>query len=365
MSALEAIIVTASKVGLLQFCKWWARQDAVRENRSGPSAERGTRFHQAIAAYTDTRQRVEVAEDIREIYAAACDWIDSLQIPSGGSLRTEVAFAWDPATDTAEVIPAVERDYQAGAGRLCGTADLVMVVSFEGRPAAIIVWDWKTGDGSGAGPQLRTLGLMASRAFGVDEVSVAALEARASGVTEVAREELDAFALAGVAGELAEQIAAIPTAEPSPGSHCGELYCPARLSCPLGTAATAEVVQVIPAESLVARQSYRITDPIRTAEHAIWTVDVLRLMSAWIEAKKDEIKALVPPEGWAAEDGRVLKETKSKVEAFDKGKAIALCKELGATDEQLGRLFYDYERSNGLRVTGGGAKPRAKRTRAA
>jgi hypothetical protein len=195
--------------------------------------------------------------------------------------------------------------------------------------------------------------------------TVAALEVRKSGVTEVAREELDAVALAGVAGELAEQIAAIPTAEPAPGSHCGELYCPARLSCPLGTAATAEVVQVIPADALVRRGDYRITDPIRTADQAIWTVDVLRLMSSWIDAKKDEIKKLVPIDGWATEDGRTLKETRASVEAFDKHKAIALCKQLGATEEQVGSLFYTFEKSNGLRVSGGGAKPRTKRSRAA
>ena len=40
---------------------------------------------------------------------------------------------------------------------------------------------------------------MVARTFDIDDVTVAALEARDAGVFEVAREDLDAFALAGQA----------------------------------------------------------------------------------------------------------------------------------------------------------------------
>ena len=227
------------------------------------------------------------------------------------------------------------------------------------------VGDWATGSGEGKGPQLRALAVMLARAENLLSVTVEALEVTKAGVRSVCREDLDSFALAGIAGDLAEQLAAIPTAEPTPGSHCGELYCPARLACPLGTAATAEVVDVIPAEALVKRGPYKITDPIATPDQAIWTIDVLRLMSAWIDAKKDEIKARVPAEGWAAEDGRVLKEGKCEKTGFDKHLAMALVKQLGATPEQIASLSYKFETSTGLRVSGGSAKPRTKRSRAA
>lgn len=353
--------VTASKVGLLAHCQWWARPEAKWEYTTSAAADRGTRFHDAIARYTESREREEVAEDIREEYEHACAWVDSLGVaPDPSRLRVETAFAWDAAHDAAEIIGG-DRDYSRANGRLCGTADLTLVTTAYGKPIAVTVWDWKTGDGSGAGPQLRALGLMAARAYGVEQATVAALEVRKSGVTEVAREDLDAFALAGVAGELAEQLAAIEDAEPQPGSHCGELYCPARLHCPLGTTAIAQVVDVIPAEAIVRRPEWRITDPITTAEQAILTVDVLRLMGAWIDAKKDEIKALVPPDGWATEDGRVLRETKATVQAFDKHKVIALCKQLGATDEQIASLYYTFEKSNGLRVSGGSTRPRTRK----
>jgi hypothetical protein len=55
----------------------------------------------------------------------------------------------------------------------------------------------------------------------------------------------------------------------------------------------------------------------------------------------------------------------STVNAFDKSKALALCKQLGATEAQLASLNYTFERSNGLRVSGGATKPRARRSRAA
>lgn len=356
--------VTASKVGLLQYCQAFARPEMQWDTRSSEAAERGTRFHKAIALYIACEPGVplKVEDDIAEEFKHAKVWVDSV---GREKLRAEVAFAWDLATDAAEILDASERDYSKGAGRLCGTADVVMVTEMDGKPVAVTVWDWKTGDGTGAGPQLRALGLAAARAYGVEAVTVAALEVRASGVTEVAREDLDGFALAAIAGELAEQAAAIATAEPQPGSHCGELYCPARLSCPLVPVATAEVVQIIPTASLVRRAEYRITDPIKTADQAIWTIDVLRLMSTWIDAKKDEIKSLVPAEGWTTEDGRTLKETRATVEAFDKHKALALCRQLGATDEQVASLHYTFEKSNGLRVSGGNTKPRAKRSKAA
>ena len=355
--------VTASKVGLLTYCQAWAQPGMEWDTRSSAAADRGTRFHKAIAWYAEEGLRGKEEEDIRQEMDHACAWVDALNA-APGSLLIECAFAWDSETDTAEEIGR-DRDYSEGDGRLCGTADLVMVVTAGGKPTAAMVWDWKTGDGSGAGPQLRALGLMVARALGVESVTVAALEVKASGVTEVAREDLDAFALAGVAGELAEQLAAIDGAEPTPGSHCGELYCPAKLSCPVGQTAMAQVVDVIPPEALVRRPEWRITDKVASAEQAIWTLDVLRLMGAWVEAKKDEVKALVPVDGWRTEDGRVLRETKATIEGFDKHKAIALLKELGATDEQLGGCFYQFEKSNGLRVSGGATKPRTRRSKAA
>lgn len=338
--------VTASKVSLLGDCAWSFRDDAAQDPyRASEAAERGTRFHSAIERYTNTRQRSVVEEDIEMEYLHACAWVDEY-VP--GHSLTEVAMGWDPATDTAVRYDVTSRGYPKD-GKLHGTADLVVVGSGQ-----VWAYDWKTGDGSGAGPQLRALALMLGRIYPGSVVHVAALEASKSGVEAVAAEILDAFSLDAVAAELAEQIAAIPTAEPVPGSHCGEKYCNARLSCPLGQAATTELV---PVEHL----TRKITDPITTPEQAAWALDVCRLVGARLDAIKEEIKAKVPSGGWALDDGRVLRETHAEIKAFDKHKALALCKQLGATEEQMAALWYTFEKSNGLRISGGSAKPRKRK----
>lgn len=345
--------VTASKVGLLPFCQYFARPEAEWVNSSGAAAERGTRFHQAIARYVETGFPGDTAVDIVAEVGIAAAWVDDF---GREKLASEVAFAWDPVTDTAERIPAVERDYQAGAGRLCGTADLVAV---QRATKTGYIGDWKTGDGSGAAPQLRALALMLARAEDLDSVTVEALEVTPAGVTAICREELDAFALAAVAGELAESLAAVPTAEPKPGPHCGELYCPARATCPAGTSAVAELV---PEGALVRKFSTALTGP----DHAVWMLDRIRLVEAQCKAIKDAIKDACPEEGWRLEGGSVLREGTRMMARFDKSKALALLAQLHATPEQIRALTYEVEESAGMRVQKpeGAAKPR-KRSKAA
>lgn len=347
---------SASKTGLLAHCAWWAGPEARWDDVPGPRAERGTRFHQAIARYVDTGEREQVGEDIAAEYEHAVAWVISY---GRQFLRPEVAFAWDHVTDRAEELRAAamgERDYSSGAGRLCGTADLVSIRT--GIPAAFVA-DWKTGDGSGAGPQLRTLAVMVARAWGLQSVTVCALEVTAAGVVEVARETLDAFELDAHAGELAEHIAAVPTAEPKPGPHCGELYCPARTTCPAGEAAVAELV---PADALV---RHRFSSEITGPDHAVWMLDRIRLVESACKSIKDRIKAVVPDEGWRLEDGATLKETTRQMPRFDKHKAMALLRQLGATQKQIEALTYVYEESAGLRVVGGSAPKRARKGKAA
>lgn len=353
--------LTASKAALVAHCLYPFRDDASQDPyRSSEAAERGTRFHSAIAEFIVTGSLGSYEADIADEMTQAVAWLHAKKW-SREMLLVERAYGWSPHTDETVRYDVTNRGYPRD-GLVHGTADLV-VAHDEGT--VFEVYDWKTGDGSGAGPQLRLLGLMVARFFGVDEITVAALEVKSSGVTEVCRETLDAFALAALAGELSEQLDAVPTAEPTPGSHCGELYCPTRLSCPLGNAATAELVDVIPATALIKAAPYRLSDPIRTPEHAAWALDVLRLVSAKVEAIKDDIKAKVPAEGWQLEDGRMIRETKVAVSYWDKDQLQSLARRFGATDQDLESCMRSFDRSNGLRVVGGNTKPRTKRTRAA
>jgi hypothetical protein len=72
--------VTASKVGLLAYCQAWARPEMQWDTRSSAAAERGTRFHKAIARWVsgDAPREEEVEEDIRAEYEHAVDWVESL-----------------------------------------------------------------------------------------------------------------------------------------------------------------------------------------------------------------------------------------------------------------------------------------------
>ena len=350
--------VTASKVSLLADCGYSFRDDAIQDPwRDSPSAARGTAIHEAIDDFISTGRYQPPPEVVDEV-AAAVAWLHE-QRWERTELSSEVAFGWAPETDTAEIYDVTGRGYPRD-GKLHGTADIIVRTD-----AGVFVGDWKSGDGSSAGPQLRTLGLMAARAYGLDEITVAALEVKAWGVTEVCRETLDSFALSALAGELADQIASVPNAEPRAGAHCSEKYCNSRLSCPLGNAATAELVDVIPTDALTRSKPFKLTDPIRTPEHAAWALDVLRLVSAKVDALKDEIKSRVPAEGWMLDDGRVLKETHSTVTYVDKDRAFALAKKLGASPQQLDDCTRSFPRSNGVRLSGGTTKHRTRKTKVA
>lgn len=348
--------VTASRVGLLPFCRYFASGRASWQDTSSPAAERGTRFHKAIANYIETgNMSVEWEEDIQAEMVHAVAWVERF---GREKLAAEVAFAWNPATDRAWHLETEERDYGAAqdAGYLCGTADLVAI---QRDTRAGYIGDWKTGSADSAGPQLRALAVMLARAEGLDMVTVEALEVTSSGVVHVGTEMLDSFALAAAAGELAEHLAEVETAEPTPGPHCGEMYCPARAKCPAGT----EIIdQIVPAEALVKhRWDLTITSP----DHAVWLLDRARLVEQAAKAVKEAVKAYVPDEGLLLADGSRLIEGTREMPRFDKNKAIALLKELGATDEQVGGCTYFYEESSGLRVVGGDrAKPKSRKKKA-
>ena len=66
---------TASKVGLLSFCQWWARPEAQWSDTAGAAADRGNRFHSAIAKYLAGAEAAPEA-DIAEEYKRAKEWID-------------------------------------------------------------------------------------------------------------------------------------------------------------------------------------------------------------------------------------------------------------------------------------------------
>ncbi len=346
---------TVSKAGLLSACQFWARAGVEWFDATSEAADRGNRFHAAIALWVSFRTLPTMDDDIAQLVAIAQRWLDGHRDML--TMRAEVAFAWDPATDEAEEIGVnLGRDYSKGNGRFCGSADLVWV-DMENRRG--YVGDWATGNGEGKGPQLRALAMMLARTYRLDSVDVEALEVSADGVRVVCRETLDSFALAAVAGELADGLGAIATAEAQPGPHCGEMYCPARATCP---AVTAIVEQVIPVDALV-RHKWGVT--IANAEHAAWLYDQAKAVESAAKLVKEAVKAYVPVEGLALEDGSTLIEGTRQMPRFDKDRMVSLARTLGATDEQIESCTRVVTEGAGLKRVGGASKPAKVRKRKA
>lgn len=342
--------ITASKVGLMSSCQYFARPGVEWSELSSEAADRGTRFHAAIALYVSFGEVPAMDEDIAPLFASAKVWVDSY---GRESLCAEAALAWDPVTDTAKGLGFdIGRKYEAPDGHLCGTADLVAV-----NKALKVgyVGDWATGDASAKGPQLRTLAVMVARAEGLEMVTVEALEVDATGVRSVCREELDSFALAAIAGELAENMARVATAEPNVTLQCVEMWCPARATCP---ATMATVEQIVPVESLV-RHKWGLA--ISSPDHAAWLYEQAKLVESAAKLVKDAVKAYIPAEGLTLEDGSILAEGSRQMSRFDKDRAISLARSLGATDEQIERCTTRVTESSGLKRTGGTAKARKRK----
>ncbi len=229
--------LTASRLELARRCLGSVVLPQVR----GPSTDAqdaGTGRH----AFLERAAAVGREQALAEIPADApwrstCEALDLAELPAG---RYELAFAWDPATDTArELGVSLVRDYQgARDGEITGTADLVclptadrprwLVVDFKGREAV---------EPAAVNLQLGFYALCVARAQGLDELDVAIAYLGEEGTIRWDYATLGVFDLAGVAAEcamLAARVALALETQRAPtlrtGAHCGR--CPALVTCP-------------------------------------------------------------------------------------------------------------------------------------
>lgn len=344
--------VTPSKLALARKCTHWTKPDVQWVNTSSPAAQRGTKIHAHIARYVDTGALEIVEEDIAYEYTKAVTIVDRL-IEQGWHLRAEVALAWSHITDDGRELYTTNRDYsQIDDYEVPGTAD---ILGRNGNQTLIV--EWKSGSIQNAEAQLEALALLAGRAHQADieegaTVTVIGVSLSPKLNEPAYKRTFSAWELAAIAADLHEFFGKEPQ-DPSPGEHCTELYCPAKQSCPAIARAVSGVAELIPADKLVRREDFSIAGPIESPDHAAHLLTMIRLVSAWCDERKDELKALCPPDGWKLSDGRTMKETRSMSTKFDQDRAVALLKALGATNEQLESISYKFEKSNGLRVYGG------------
>lgn len=193
----------------------------------------------AVAGH-DYHAEQEAAIDVGD-EDAIHTFVQSL-IQSGDETFTELAFAYDPETDTARELGRIKRSEYPRTGELCGTADLV--IKGNGR---VIVVDHKgilEVEDADRNAQTATYALMVARAWGFDEVDVAIVYRAAWRRPSYAT--LNALDLAAHGDRLRRLRVDILTARETPqlfindGPWCR--YCPAFLSgCPRQEALTRRV----------------------------------------------------------------------------------------------------------------------------
>lgn len=332
-----------SKAALAKHCRYPFRPDVVVPADTSESEERdtGNDCHAAAAALINGRLRVEpVMDATNRTWAHMAKWIrENYQ----ASWVAEVALAWDPEADTARVLGVdIGREYEAHGltgDEVPGTCDLVSV---EGD--IVCVYEFGTGFDIGHKmEQLRLQCVAAARAYGKDRVIGQLLQFRDDGVHPWAPIHLDGFDLSVIAGEFAELRAGIPTAEPAVSDACVDLFCDARTVCPVTHEAQAALV---PEGALARKFSKDITDP----EQARWMLERVRLVKAACEEIKDAINAYVPAGGIELSDGKYIYEGAREMARFDSHKALALIKQLGATDAQIASLTRPVIEGAGLKV---------------
>jgi len=267
---------TASKHYLLQRCLWWAGDSVPWAESSGEAAELGTRVHAAIEAGLMGIGEAPAA-DVAPYVHSYVAWRD--RVHGERLVGAETAWALDIETGKArELAQGEHREY---VGRrptdVVGTSDQLWM----DEHGVYIVDDVKTGrpenvEDIAENAQMRTLGLLAARARGVDEIRIRLVFVSPL-FTYTQEARLDAFDLDAWEGQLREWAAAFPAAVPTPGKPCQ--YCPAAMACPVAT----DAIERLASTALAAPRRLPIvanSSAFEGPEHAAYQYGVLRALDA-------------------------------------------------------------------------------------
>lgn len=335
--------LTVSRVALAAECTYWLTPGVEWSDVRHVVQTDGTAMHESAAEHVDgVIGSGDKSERAGALMGHLRPILDAL-LGGDGKLYSEVAFAWDPATDTAQVLNLSSgRNYSAARpGELCGTADLVIV-----HPGRVDVYDYKSSvpghTPADASLQLRTLSLMAARAFDREIAHYAPIEVHDRGAQVGDVEAMGFFDLEAMASELAELLAA-PSTAPQPGPHCRERYCGARGACP---ATQQAMSQATPQPSL-----YRFGAPVETQEQAAWLLTSLDLIEEGIKAEREKLRAFADATGgvtlangavWSAKSKTVEKPDLTVPGAADELRAMGAANAIA-----LSTTWADVERAIG------------------
>jgi CRISPR/Cas system-associated exonuclease Cas4 (RecB family) len=346
--------LTASRITLARACSWWARQDVeIPESTSSAAAELGTALHQVAeeeSAAGAERDIDEATVDaffhrvvaggveadaaaglgaperaaLAELAAVWREWWDRYRSTLDG-FQPEAAYALDVTTGLARALPpSAHRDYSGvletevpgtidldalrpGAGFTVATRDPLRIHG-HGR----IVVDYKTGRrAKTVADHIDQLTHNAACVIGSSRevVTVAVAHVTVDGVRWTER-TVDRFETSILVEELRQLLEQLPAAEPRPGLHCDELYCPARAVCPATRALLLDAhVEIEP------RRRLPLVGPIGSNEQALAILVAAPLLEAWIAERVKAAKAFADAhEGIRGIDGRVYRARPQKRE---------------------------------------------------
>lgn len=292
--------LSASKVALASRCLHWTRPDVPDSvDRDTPGRRIGSAFHEIAEKHPDADIDAVVAkwairpserEHVEALFEAWVEWWPGY----AGSriVEREAGFAWDTATGKARRLPKREhRDYsECSWSEVPMTADALLV---EGPDVEVLDLKTTYKDVSAEEhAQLEVNALAVASLLGVDQVTVTIANVGADGVRTNSAIVSD-FDFDAIAGRLARLVDAIPTAQPRPGPHCAEHWCPALGTCPATRVSTESLVRARPdLAAIVARG-------IQSHEEAYAVKAALKPASAFL--RELEQMAIT----WAKENGGI------------------------------------------------------------
>jgi hypothetical protein len=305
----------------------------------GAAAVRGVDIHAFVRRVLGGMTRAAALAFLSKESRATCEAIDFQRIVGDlHDVRSEVAYALNVRTDEVRELGFnIGRAYpDLGADWVYGTLD-IEGMRLDDVPVAP---DIKTGFADVTPPaenfQLGFFGRVLALKHGASEIDARILKIRTDGSVWTDPGSYDQFAIDewgdrlievvdGVAKARAEY-KATGVAHVSPGSWCK--YCPAFHACP---AKVALASRMLPELQAIDGRVAAMTPEQRGRAWVVAHDQIAPLLDGIVEALKES--ATIEP--FPLPNGKWLAETRQERDSFDKAVALALLRQLGATEAQL------------------------------
>jgi hypothetical protein len=318
--------LSMSRASLALHCPW-----PFAEGRIPPSGNKtyaafrllGHTFHGCVAKYINDGEldpvgvitSLGIPGDLQENVAKILSmhpWSHAEEIIKAHPLaRAEIAYAYDPVTNTArklgEDIGRAYEEHGLLPHEVPGTADVVWLEPDEDtqrRDDIVVVHDWKVVFGSGAhvpppelNYQLHTLALCAMLVSGTKRARVQVCILDEHGNSYVRAHNLTRFEAMVAMKRVLKAAASGVSAEPNPGKHCIDHYCPMLALCPAVQSLVDETYQLAPDAPMTKMPI--VVDPkkITSDAHAAYLVTVAGQVAAVANTIREACKEYVRRKG--------------------------------------------------------------------